>query len=77
MTRFRWWRRRFKRQLELADQVRLDHFRALAAYWSVPGQDTTAKQGSWVRSPGYQLLRSLQQDNNGMLPLIAEDLGYP
>ena len=75
MTRFRWWKRRFKRQLELADQVRLDHFRALAAYWSVPGQDTTAKQGSWVRSPGYQLLRSLQQDNNGMLPLIAEDLG--
>ena len=74
-TRFRWWRQRFKRQLELADQVRLDHFRALAAYWSVPGQDTTAKHGSWVRSPGRQLLASLKRDNKGILPLIAEDLG--
>ena len=31
-TNFDWWRKRFKRQFELVDLLRLDHFRALAGY---------------------------------------------
>ena len=75
LTRYRWWRQRFTRQRQLADLLRLDHFRALAAYWAVPGADKTAKNGQWQPSPGNELLKKLRQDGNGELPLIAEDLG--
>jgi 4-alpha-glucanotransferase len=75
LTRFQWWRQRFARQRELADLLRLDHFRALAAYWAVPGKDKTAENGQWKPSPGRSLLNKLKQDGKGVLPLIAEDLG--
>lgn len=74
-TGFRWWRDRLKRQWALVDQLRLDHFRALASYWSVPGRDDTAMQGRWRRSPGAELLALLRRDAGGRLPLVAEDLG--
>ena len=75
LTRFQWWRRRFARQRKLADLLRLDHFRALAAYWAVPGKDKTAENGQWQSSPGRSLLNKLKQDGKGVLPLVAEDLG--
>ena len=75
LTGFQWWRQRFARQRELADLLRLDHFRALAAYWAVPGHDKTAENGQWQTSPGKSLLNKLKQDGKGVLPLIAEDLG--
>ncbi len=75
LTRFRWWRQRFSRQRQLADLLRLDHFRALAAYWAVPGQDKTAEKGQWQPSPGRSLLNKLRQDGKGQLPMVAEDLG--
>ena len=61
-TGFRWWRDRLTRQWDLADRLRLDHFRALAAYWSVPGSDDTAINGRWQRSPGGELLACLRRD---------------
>jgi 4-alpha-glucanotransferase len=80
---FRWWLQRLERQLSLHDLVRLDHFRALEAYWRVPGDDTTAEHGTWQPSPGAALLLKLEQRcrrqgtllPDGRLPLIAEDLG--
>ena len=75
LTRFRWWRKRIARQRQLADLLRLDHFRALAAYWAVPGGDKTAQNGQWHSSPGHSLLNKLRHDGGGFLPLIAEDLG--
>ncbi|MEB3331195.1 MAG: 4-alpha-glucanotransferase [Synechococcaceae cyanobacterium] len=80
---FRWWLERLMRQLELFDRLRLDHFRALEAFWSVPGDAPTAEHGMWRRSPGASLLRRLQRRcrlagrllAGGRLPLIAEDLG--
>ena len=80
---FRWWLQRLDRQLSLHDLVRLDHFRALQAYWRVPGQADTAQHGAWQPSPGWALLRGLQRCckrrgtllADGRLPLIAEDLG--
>ena len=75
LTRFRWWRKRIARQRQLADLLRLDHFRALAAYWAVPGGDKTAQNGQWQASPGHSLLSKLRHDGGGFLPLIAEDLG--
>ncbi len=83
LTRFRWWLRRLERQLELFDLLRLDHFRALEAYWSVAGGATTAVDGRWCPSPGANLLSRLQKRcqrlgllrADGRLPIIAEDLG--
>jgi 4-alpha-glucanotransferase len=80
---FRWWLDRLERQLELFDLLRLDHFRALEAYWSVPGGAATAEHGTWCPSPGRALLTLLwwrcwrhgQLLPEGRLPLIAEDLG--
>jgi len=75
-TSFAWWRKRFKRQFELADILRLDHFRALAGYWRVSGNENTAINGKWINSPGVKLLNILKKDlKTDFLPIIAEDLG--
>ena len=71
---FGWWSHRVRRQLELADLLRIDHFRAFAAYWAVPGQDATAEGGTWRQSPGAAMLRQWQEQL-GRLPIVAEDLG--
>jgi 4-alpha-glucanotransferase len=82
LTGFSWWLARLQRQLDLFDLLRLDHFRALQAFWSVPGKDDTAEGGHWRPSPGGPLLALLwlrcllaRQLQAGRLPIIAEDLG--
>ncbi len=73
---FAWWRRRIGRALELADVVRLDHFRGFAAWWRVPAQADTAREGQWVEGPGDAFFTALRKDlGHGPLPFIAEDLG--
>jgi len=75
-TNFDWWRKRFKRQFELVDLLRLDHFRGLAGYWRVNGYSKTAICGKWINSPGRTLLNKLKNDlGSDYLPIIAEDLG--
>ena len=75
-THFEWWIKRFKRQFELVDILRLDHFRALAGYWRVDGNAKTAINGKWIDSPGRELLNALTNDLKfDYLPIIAEDLG--
>ncbi|ABM72378.1 Putative 4-alpha-glucanotransferase [Prochlorococcus marinus str. MIT 9515] len=75
-TNFKWWRERFKRQFELVDILRLDHFRALAGYWRIDGDAKNAINGTWINSPGKDLLNILKKDfNSNYLPIIAEDLG--
>ena len=75
LSGFHWWRSRFVRQWQQVDLLRLDHFRALASYWAVPGSDSTAEHGEWRSSPGAALLKRLRRDAGGSLPLVAEDLG--
>ena len=75
-TNYDWWRKRFKRQFELVDLLRLDHFRGLAGYWRVNGNSKTAINGKWINSPGRSILNKLKKDlGNDHLPIIAEDLG--
>jgi len=70
------WRKRFKRQFELVDLLRVDHFRGLAGYWRVNGKDKTAISGKWINSPGRKLLNKIKEDlRTDHLPIIAEDLG--
>jgi 4-alpha-glucanotransferase len=70
----RWWIARFRAALELADLVRVDHFRAFASYWEVPASAPTAVDGRWVEGPGAPFFAGVSQALGG-LPLIAEDLG--
>ncbi len=71
---YRWWVDRLRASLELTDLVRIDHFRALAAYWQVPASEPTALRGEWVAGPGMALLAALRRGLGG-LPIVAEDLG--
>ncbi len=72
---FSWWIDRIKRQLDLFDLIRIDHFRGLEAYWAIPHDAEFASAGEWVKAPGDELLQTLRS-KLGDLPLVAEDLGY-
>jgi 4-alpha-glucanotransferase len=72
--RYDWWVQRFKKNKELFDLVRLDHFRAFAAYWEVPAGSETARNGEWKEGPGSDFFSVVQEELGG-LPFIAEDLG--
>lgn len=71
---FSWWIKRIKANLKLFDVVRIDHFRGLAAHWSVPYGHKTAVKGEWVAAPGIKLFEMLKKEL-GDIPVIAEDLG--
>jgi len=71
---FGWWARRLGHAFGLFDAVRLDHFRGFAACWEIPAHEPTAERGSWVASPGRELLLAMSR-RFAALPLIAEDLG--
>ncbi|MFO7983448.1 MAG: 4-alpha-glucanotransferase [Desulfuromonadales bacterium] len=71
---FSWWIERFRRNLELTDLVRVDHFRGFEACWIIPANDRTAVNGHWESVPGHDLFRTLAEEFSE-LPIIAEDLG--
>jgi len=71
---FGWWLDRLHTHFEWFDLVRIDHFRGLAAAWTIPAADETAINGSWQPVPGAALLQKIQ-DEMGEIPLVAEDLG--
>ncbi len=71
---YAWWMARLRRILELVDIVRIDHFRGFEAFWEIPGGETTAIRGKWVKGPDQDLFDALRAQM-GELPIIAEDLG--
>jgi malto-oligosyltrehalose synthase/4-alpha-glucanotransferase len=71
---YSWWIGRLRKNMELYDLVRLDHFRAFADYWEVPAGETTAKKGEWKTGPGADFFAFVEKEL-GSLPFIAEDLG--
>lgn len=73
-TSYAWWVERVRSSLEMVDVVRIDHFRAFAAYWEIPAHEPTAVNGRWVPGPGNALFDALRS-TLGHLPLVAEDLG--
>lgn len=73
-TGFEWWIRRIRRNLELFDYLRLDHFRGFVAYWEIPAEEETAVKGKWVHAPAMEFFETLVKQFPD-LPLIAEDLG--
>ena len=71
---YAWWISRIKRSFELYDMLRIDHFRAFASYWAIPGNAKTAKAGKWVKGPGMSIFKAVKSAL-GEIPIIAEDLG--
>ncbi len=73
-TDYQWWIARIYFSLHLFNWVRIDHFRGLEAYWAIPADSETAKNGHWEKAHGEQLL-SILNSRFDQLPIVAEDLG--
>jgi 4-alpha-glucanotransferase len=71
---YAWWIARARHALELADIIRLDHFRGFEACWEIPSDKPTAEGGRWMEGPGVALFGAIQSAL-GETPFIAEDLG--
>ncbi|HMN77465.1 MAG TPA: 4-alpha-glucanotransferase [Burkholderiaceae bacterium] len=71
---YAWWIARIRHAFELADIVRIDHFRGFAQYWEIAATEPTAVNGRWRPGPGAALFDAIAQAL-GPLPIIAEDLG--
>ncbi len=71
---YQWWIDRLRAAFELADIVRIDHFRGFEAYWSVPADSATARVGAWESGPGDAIFDAMEAAL-GDLPIVAEDLG--
>ncbi len=69
-----WWVERFRRAFEMVDVLRIDHFRGFESYWAIEANEETAVNGEWVKGPGQDFFRKIEQQL-GEAPFIAEDLG--
>jgi 4-alpha-glucanotransferase len=54
--------------------VRIDHFRGLESYFAIPANESTAKNGKWIKGPGIELVNALKEAAPECF-FIAEDLG--
>ena len=73
-TGYDWWVSRLYQSFRLYDTVRIDHFRGMDEYFSIPAGSKTALNGHWEPGPGMALFNTLKA-RLGEKELIAEDLG--
>jgi len=73
---FSWWLQRIGAAGRNYDVVRIDHFRGIESYWSIPAVNKTARKGRWVKGPGIKLVDAIKAAYPD-IEFIAEDLGYP
>ncbi len=71
---YEFWMRRLTRCGEMYGAVRLDHFRALDSYYTIPGGAPDASSGEWREGPGRAFMDAVRRRMPGLI-LIAEDLG--
>lgn len=71
---FGWWMARLWVNFQQCDLLRIDHFRGLDEYFSIPAGQS-AKEGHWEKGPGMALFHQMWE-NMGYKPVIVEDLGY-
>ncbi len=74
-TDFRWWKKRVKHCKKLYDVLRIDHFRGMESYYTIPFGMKNARIGEWVKGPGMELVNAIKVGSDNM-DIIAEDLGY-
>lgn len=71
---FGWWKQRMAASARLFDVIRIDHFIGVVNYYSIPAEETTAMNGSWVDGPGIKLMEAITPALGGKR-IVAEDLG--
>jgi len=71
---YTWWINRIRKNFDMFDLVRLDHFRAFQSFWEVPADESTAVNGKWTKGPGAEIFHVLRE-KLGNLAFVAEDLG--
>ena len=69
-----WWQERFRALSQFVDEIRIDHFRGFASYWSVKRGSETAAGGQWIKGPGSSFFKAIKR-RQPKLKLVAEDLG--
>ncbi|MBB6446629.1 4-alpha-glucanotransferase [Bacillus benzoevorans] len=72
---FAWWMKRLKRNLQLYDCMRIDHFRGLESFYSIPAGEPTARNGRWVKACGREFFAKIKEQF-GDVDIILEDLGF-
>lgn len=73
-TKYAWWIQRLRRNYELMDVIRIDHFNGFDSYYAVPAGDETAENGEKKKGPGMAFFREVKKQL-GDVRIIAEDLG--
>ena len=73
-SNYDWWIKRIERAAKKYDIIRLDHFRGLDRYYSIPAESETAETGEWLEGPGTRLFNEIKR-RLGSVSIIAEDLG--
>ncbi len=71
---FAWWRERIRFCFSFFDELRIDHFRAIEAYYAIPANAKTAKEGRWKKGPGMPFVSAIREAA-GDGGILAEDLG--
>ncbi len=71
---YSWWMKRLELSFDMFDVVRIDHFRAFSAFWSIPAEAETAKTGKWLDGPKMDFFKPVLE-RFGESRIIAEDLG--
>lgn len=71
---FAWWQERIKFMCELFDGIRIDHFRGIESYYTIPYGEKTARNGKWIKGPGKSFVNAIKAAAGDKL-IIAEDLG--
>ena len=58
---YAWWIARLRTNFELADIIRIDHFRGFDSYWAVPAGAPTARTGTWESGPGLDFFQAIRE----------------
>jgi 4-alpha-glucanotransferase len=67
---YKWWIERINNAQKIFDVVRVDHFRGLDRFWSIPVSEQTAINGTWEKADGAEIFKKITNRK-----IIAEDLG--
>ena len=74
-TDYDWWMKRIERNVTLFDVIRIDHFRGLESFYSIPIDEDTAINGVWVKAKGKIFFDKIK-NRFGDIEIVLEDLGF-
>ena len=60
-SNYDWWIKRIDRASKNFDIIRIDHFRGLDRYYSIPADSETAEVGEWLNGPGIRLFSEIKR----------------